>query len=148
METLGAQRLLMTALIPKKNWEITDRWSKFDALFKIDRGNGEFYALGPTHEEEIVPLVRKFVFSYKDLPFSAYQIQTKFRNEPRAKSGLLRLREFMMKDLYSFHADEADLDKFYEKAKKAYFNIYGALRHQKHHLFDAGGRRHIFETFA
>ncbi len=124
MDALGGQRLLMSALVPKKNWEVTGRWNGLDVLFKLDRENGESYALGATHEEEVVPLAQKFVFSYKDLPFSVYQIQTKFRNEPRAKSGLLRLREFMMKDLYSFHADEADLDKFYEKAKKAYFSVY------------------------
>jgi len=124
MDALGGQRILMTALMPKKNWEVTGRWSSLDVLFKIARESGEFYALGPTHEEEVVPLAQKFVYSYKDLPFSAYQIQTKFRDEPRAKSGLLRLREFSMKDLYSFHADEGDLDDFYEKAKKAYSKIY------------------------
>ena len=124
MDAIGGQRILMTALMPKKNWETTGRWSSLDVLFKIEREKGESYALGATHEEEVVPLVQKFVYSYKDLPFSVYQIQTKFRDELRAKSGLLRLREFSMKDLYSFHADEAGLDVFYEKAKDAYFKVY------------------------
>jgi prolyl-tRNA synthetase len=124
MDAIGGQRILMTALIPKRNWETTGRWTSLDVLFKIARESGESYALGATHEEEVVPLVQKFLFSYKDLPFSVYQIQTKFRDELRAKSGLLRLREFLMKDLYSFHASEDDLAIFYEKAKEAYFNIF------------------------
>jgi len=80
--------------------------------------------LNPTHEEIVTPLVQKFVFSYQDLPKSVYQIQTKFRNEARAKSGLLRGREFRMKDMYSFHTDEKDLDKYYEEVIEAYFRVY------------------------
>lgn len=141
MDAIGGQRILMTALMPKKNWETTGRWSSLDVLFKIARENGESYALGATHEEEVVPLVQKFVYSYKDLPFSVYQIQTKFRDELRAKSGLLRLREFSMKDLYSFHADEAGLDVFYEKAKDAYFKIYerAGIRDKTFLTFASGG---------
>ena len=141
MDAIGGQRILMTALMPKRNWEMTGRWSSLDVLFKIVRENGESYALGATHEEEVVPLVQKFVFSYKDLPFSVYQIQTKFRDELRAKSGLLRLREFSMKDLYSFHADEAGLDVFYEKAKDAYFKVYerAGIKDKTFLTFASGG---------
>jgi len=87
------------------------------------RGDKEF-GLGWTHEEIVTPLVQKFVNSYKDLPVAVYQIQDKFRNEPRAKSGILRGREFSMKDLYSFHANEEDLLDYYEKSKQAYLNIF------------------------
>lgn len=141
MDAIGGQRILMTALMPKKNWETTGRWSSLDILFKIAREKGESYALGATHEEEVVPLVQKFVYSYKDLPFSVYQIQTKFRDELRAKSGLLRLREFLMKDLYSFHADEAGLDVFYEQAKAAYFKIYErtGIKDRTYLTFASGG---------
>jgi prolyl-tRNA synthetase len=80
--------------------------------------------LNPTHEEVITPMMKRFIASYRDLPFAAYQFQVKFRNEARAKSGILRGREFPMKDLYSFHADEKDLNDYYEKVKAAYFKIY------------------------
>jgi prolyl-tRNA synthetase len=80
--------------------------------------------LGPTHEEVVSPLMKKFIFSYRDLPQAVFQIQTKFRDERRPKSGLLRTREFLMKDLYSFHTDEDDLNSYYEKVKEAYFKIY------------------------
>ncbi len=124
IKAIGGQEILMPALHPKENWEKTNRWAHFDALFKL-KGYGEKdYALGATHEEIVSPLATKFVFSYKDLPFYLFQIQTKFRNEPRAKSGLLRCREFLMKDLYSFHTDNADLDNYYEKVIIAYKNIF------------------------
>lgn len=124
MERIGAQRILMPALTPKKNWEITGRWKNFDTLFKIEGRNHQEYALSPTHEEIIVPLVKRFISSYKDLPFSAFQIQTKFRDEKRVKSGLLRTKEFIMKDLYSFHQNEEDLNNFYEKVERVYFRIF------------------------
>ncbi|MDD2730705.1 MAG: His/Gly/Thr/Pro-type tRNA ligase C-terminal domain-containing protein [Candidatus Portnoybacteria bacterium] len=124
MIAIGGQEILMPALHPKENWEKTGRWSTLDVLFKLSGVGDKDYALGSTHEEIVSPLVKKIVFSYKDLPLYLFQIQTKFRNEPRAKSGLLRTREFSMKDLYSFHADAADLDKYYEKAIAAYKNIF------------------------
>ena len=114
----------MPALTPKENWLATNRWDNFDALFRLTGRDEKEYALGATHEEIVTPLVRRFVFSYQDLPCAVYQIQDKFRNEPRAKSGLLRGREFNMKDLYSFHRDENDLNEYYEKAKEAYFKIF------------------------
>ena len=125
METLDGQEILMPTLQPKTNWEKTGRWETYDSLFKFT----SFYTktelvLGPTHEEIISPLMAKFISSYKDLPKYVFQIQNKFRDEPRAKSGLLRGREFFMKDLYSFHKNEANLDEYYEKTKKSYEKIF------------------------
>ncbi len=124
MNRIGGQEILMPALTPKDIWETTGRWDKIDVAFKLKGAGDKEYSLASTHEEVITPLVRKFVNSYKDLPVAVYQIQDKFRNEPRAKSGLLRGREFNMKDLYSFHKDEKDFSDFYEKAKEAYLNIF------------------------
>lgn len=127
MEAIGGQEILMPAMTPKKVWQTTDRWDTFDALFRFEGMGNKEYALGATHEEIVTPLAQDYTFSYKDLPFSVFQIQNKFRNEPRAKSGLLRGREFSMKDLYSFHATQEDLDEFYEMAKKAYLKIFERL---------------------
>lgn len=125
MIKIGGQEVLMPTLQPKENWLKTNRWKNLETLFRLKSRNFETeYALGPTHEEVISPLAKKFVFSYKDLPFYVFQIQNKFRDEIRAKSGLLRSREFLMKDLYSFHQDEKDLDRYYEKVKAAYFRIF------------------------
>lgn len=127
MNNLGGEEILMAALQPQKNWEQTKRWKTFNALLKVKSQYEQWYALGPTHEEVVTPLAKQFILSYKDLPLYLYQIQTKFRDEPRPKSGLLRTREFIMKDLYSFHRDEKDLDSYYEKVKKGYFKIYAQL---------------------
>ncbi|MFC1613031.1 proline--tRNA ligase [Patescibacteria group bacterium] len=128
MNAINGQEILMPALQPKENWEKTDRWESMDSiLYKFKGANQRELTLGSTHEEIITPLMSKFVNSYKDLPFSTYQFQTKFRNEERAKSGLLRGREFRMKDLYSFHADQDDLDQYYEKAQGAYARIFERL---------------------
>lgn len=124
INAIGGQEVLMPALNPKENWETTGRWDGLDVLFKLEGAGDKEYALGASHEEVVTPLVQRFVKSYKDLPIAVYQIQNKFRNEPRAKSGLLRGREFNMKDLYSFHRDEADLDAYYEKASAAYLKIF------------------------
>jgi prolyl-tRNA synthetase len=123
MNKIGGQELLMPALTPKEPWLKTDRW-KYEEMFKLKNRSEKEFGLGWTHEEVITPLVQKFIRSYKDLPVFAYQIQTKFRDELRSKSGLLRGVEFIMKDFYSFHQDDADLDKFYEKIIKAYFEIF------------------------
>ena len=123
MGALSAREVLLPSLHPKANWERTDRW-KHKEMFKVKSRQGKDFGLGWTHEEIIVPLVKKFVHSYKDLPVCVYQIHSKFRDELRAKSGLLRGREFIMKDLYSFHAGENDLDGYYEKVKTAYFRIF------------------------
>lgn len=127
INSIGGQEILMPALTPKENWTTTGRWDSIDVLFKLEGSGGKDYALGSTHEEIVTPLVKKIVNSYRDLPLAVYQIQDKFRDEPRAKSGLLRGREFSMKDLYSFHADETDLDSYYEKAKEAYLKIFKRL---------------------
>lgn len=133
MNTVGVE-LLLPSLTSRERWEVTDRYETVDVLFKASGANepsrlrnAAEYVLNPTHEDVITPLVQSFRSSYKDFPFKAYQIQTKFRNEPRAKSGLLRGREFRMKDLYSFHTDEADLMKFYEEAKILYARVYDRL---------------------
>lgn len=124
INALGAQELLMPALQPKENWEKTKRWMGLDILFKLKSQLGGEVALGATAEEIITPLVKAYINSYQDLPLALYQIQNKFRDELRAKAGVLRGREFGMKDLYSFHKDEADLEKYYEKAAKAYEKIF------------------------
>ncbi|MCR4278894.1 MAG: proline--tRNA ligase [bacterium] len=124
MNALGAQEVLLSALQPKEPWMTTDRWDHFDVLFKLKSQTGKEYALGPTHEEIVTPLVQQFVKSYRDLPVAVYQIQSKFRDELRAKSGILRGREFGMKDLYSFHTSQEDLDAYYQKVLKSYVRIF------------------------
>ncbi len=127
MNKIGGQEVLMPALQPREIWDQTGRWDKVDVLFKLKGAGDRDLALGPTHEEVVTPLGGSFINSYKDLPIALYQVQTKFRNETRAKSGLLRGREFRMKDMYSFHADQACLDKFYDASITAYTQIYKRL---------------------
>ena len=124
MNAIGAHEILMPALQPKDIWDTTGRWDTVDILYKLKGAGDQDLALGPTHEEVVTPLITQYVQSYRDLPKAAYQIQTKFRNELRAKSGLLRGREFRMKDMYSFHAETAEQDEFYEKSIVAYKKIY------------------------
>ena len=126
MNALGATELELTALQNPALYEKTDRWSddKVDVWFKTELQTGGELGLGFTHEEAITELLKNHISSYKDLPRAVYQIQTKFRNETRAKSGILRGREFLMKDLYSFHTTEEDLDNFYDKVKGAYERIF------------------------
>jgi len=122
MNRIGGREVLLPALHPKEVWLKTNRW-QYPEMFKLKSRSGKDFSLGWTYEEIITPLVKKFVSSYKELPLAVYQIQDKFRDELRTKSGLLRGVEFIMKDLYSFHKDEEDLDNYYEKVKKAYFRI-------------------------
>ena len=124
MDAIAGQEIFLPALHPKENWVKTGRWESMDVLFKIKSQSDSEYSLGPTHEEVIVPLAKKHINSYRDLPKAWYQIQTKFRDELRAKAGLLRGREFLMKDLYSFHATREDLQAYYEKSKQAYTNVF------------------------
>ena len=119
--------LFMSSLHPKEPWEKTGRWKDLDVLYKVTDSLERESALGPTHEEIVVPLTKHFISSYKDLPFSVYQFQNKFRMELRAKSGILRGREFIMKDLYSFHKDEEQLKEFYEKMKDVYKKVFQSL---------------------
>ena len=125
MNAINGQEMFMPALVEKKYLDATGRWDvpiSFEVMGKNEKTAG--FVMGWTHEEVLTAIATKYINSYKDLPFAAYQIQTKFRNEPRAKSGLLRGREFIMKDLYSFHSSETDLWNYYEKVKEAYFKIF------------------------
>lgn len=124
MNAVGGQEVLMPALQPREIWDTTGRWDKVDILFRLKGAGDRDLTLGPTHEEVVTPLVTSYVQSYRQLPVAVYQVQTKFRNEARAKSGLLRGREFRMKDMYSFHGNQDCLDKFYEQATQAYVNVY------------------------
>lgn len=125
MNKIDGQEILMNVLQPKELWDETGRWNEMkDIFYRLTDARNKEIGLAPTHEEQVTDIVRHSIGSYKDLPTALYQIQTKFRNEPRAKSGLLRGREFIMKDLYSFHADEKDLDDYYEKSKIAYINVF------------------------
>ena len=138
MNSVGGQEILMPALHPIELWQTTGRDKTMDdILYRTKAGNKEF-VLGPSHEETVTPLVAAYVQSDKDLPLSVYQIQTKFRNEPRAKSGLLRGREFGMKDMYSFHTSDEDLDAYYEEVKAAYFRVYERCG-LKAYLIEASG---------
>lgn len=129
MDAVGGQELKLTTLQDPEIWKITDRWddNKVDVWFKTKLKNGNELGLGPTHEEPLVRAVRPFVNSYKDLPFLAYQIQTKFRNETRAKSGVMRGREFLMKDMYSFARNEQEHQDLYNKIQQAYAKVYDRL---------------------
>ncbi|MFM2357782.1 MAG: hypothetical protein RJA61_519 [Candidatus Parcubacteria bacterium] len=126
MNKVGGQEMLLTSLQEKDTWEKTNRWSDevVDNWFKTKLKNDTELGLGFTHEEPLTKLMKDHIRSYRDLPAYPYQIQTKFRNESRAKSGLMRGREFLMKDLYSFSKDEAEHNAFYEKMKQAYLNIF------------------------
>ncbi len=125
MNSAGGQEILLPAMSPKSLWEETGRWETYDPkLFTLKDRHDKEIALGPTHEEVITDLVRRRVQSYKDLPFALYQIQNKFRNELRSTGGLLRVREFVMKDLYSFHESEEDLEKYFEKMVAVYEKVF------------------------
>ena len=129
MNLVGGQEVAMTALQSRELFEKTDRWDdkKVDNWFKTELKDGAKLGLGLTHEEPIVTMAGKYVKSYKDLPFSIYQIQTKFRNEKRAKSGILRGREFLMKDMYSFARNQEEHKKIYEEMAEAYHRVYERL---------------------
>ncbi len=125
MNAAGALEILMAAIQPAELWKESGRWNDYGKeLLRIkDRGNRDF-VFGPTHEEVVTDIVRHYVKSYRDLPVNLYQIQTKFRDEIRPRFGLMRAREFIMKDAYSFDADETGMDVSYQKMREAYFNIF------------------------
>lgn len=129
MNAVGGQEIMMTTLQPKDIWEKTDRWddAKVDNWFKTKLVNGTELGVGLTHEEPIVDAVSNYLNSYKDMPFAVYQIQNKFRNELRAKSGLLRGREFLMKDMYTFCRDQKQHEQEYEKIVATYYKVYDRL---------------------
>lgn len=140
MNKIDGQEILMQALVEKKYMEPTGRWNLDVGYFARGLEEKEAgFVLGWSHEEVLTSIASKYISSYKDLPFAAYQIQTKFRHEARAKSGLLRGREFIMKDLYSFHVDQKDLDTYYEKAKNAYFKIFERCGLKAIYTVAAGG---------
>jgi prolyl-tRNA synthetase len=127
MDAIGGQELQLPALHPAANWKKTGGWDSIDVLFKVKSRTGKDYALGQSHEEVITPLAAEFIESYKDLPLALYQIQWKFRDELRAKSGILRGREFEMKDMYSFHETQEDFERYYGEVKAAYVRAYNRL---------------------
>lgn len=126
MNAIGSQELIMSTLQRKELWQETGRWSDelVDVWFKSTLQDGTDVGFGWTHEEPIVELLRSYLKSYKDLPISVYQFQNKLRNELRAKSGIMRGREFIMKDMYSVHAAKEDLDAYYDQVIEAYKRCY------------------------
>src|SRR3954454_25371732 len=125
MNRAGAQEVFLPAVIPAELWQESGRWDQYGAqLLRIKDRKGADFVIGPTHEEVIVDLVRGDVRSYRQLPLNLYQIQTKFRDELRPRAGLMRGREFIMKDAYSFHADQQDAEREYHVMYAAYEKIF------------------------
>ena len=154
MNAIGGQEITLTALQEKSTWEPTNQWAddQVDVWFKTKLKNETELGLGVTHEAPMTIMMKDFVQSYRDLPRYVYQFQTKFRNETRAKSGIMRTREFVMKDLYSFSKDEAEHNEFYERSKVAYKNIFNrtGIGHLTYMTFASGGMfskfSHEFQT--
>ena len=154
LDAIGCQEVLMSTLQNPEPWQKTDRWDikKMDIWFKTQLAAGGELGLAPTHEEPFTNMMKSYISSYKDLPANVYQIQTKFRNELRAKSGIMRTREFIMKDLYSFSANIEEHDKFYHQAEIAYKKIYDRLGigQDTYQTFASGGvfakYSHEFQT--
>jgi len=154
LDAIGCQEVLMSTLQNPEPWQKTDRWDikKMDIWFKTQLAAGGELGLAPTHEEPFTNMMKSYISSYKDLPVNVYQIQTKFRNELRAKSGIMRTREFIMKDLYSFSANIEEHDKFYHQAEIAYKKIYDRLGigQDTYQTFASGGvfakYSHEFQT--
>lgn len=143
MNKIGGQEVTMTALQERETWELDkpmERWPGH-VWFKTKLKNETELGLAVTHEAPMTKMLKDFVQSYRDLPFSVYQFQTKFRNETRAKSGVMRTREFIMKDLYSFSKNESEHNEFYEKAKEAYKTIFKrvGIGHLTYLTFASGG---------
>ncbi len=124
MDALGGQEIRMATLHPSEPLKQTGGWDNVDVLFKLQSRTEKEYALGHSEEEIVTPIVGEYAVSYKDLPIAVYQIGQKYRDELRAKSGIMRGREFGMKDMYSFHETQEDFDRFYQLAKEAYLRIY------------------------
>ncbi|MBQ3325961.1 prolyl-tRNA synthetase [Candidatus Saccharibacteria bacterium] len=149
LDKIGCEEVRMSALQSPDTWKKTGRWSdqKVDIWFKTELSAGGELGLAPTHEEPMTNMLKTYIKSYKDLPLYVYQFQTKFRNELRAKSGIMRTREFLMKDLYSFSADEDSHNNFYHKVEDAYKTIYQrvGLGDCTYQTFASGG---IFSKFS
>ena len=154
MNKIGGVELLLSSLQEKETWQKSGRWSDetVDNWFKSAFKNGGEVGLGFTHEEPLTKMMLYHVHSFRDLPIYVYQIQTKFRNEARAKSGLMRCREFLMKDLYSFSRSDDEHNQFYEKSKQAYLNVFNrvGLGKRTYMTFASGGTfskySHEFQT--
>ena len=154
MNVVGGQEVLMSSLQEKETWEPTNQWDdkQVDVWFKTKLKNDTELGLAVTHEAAMTKMLKGFLNSYRDLPLYVYQFQTKFRNEIRAKSGVMRTREFIMKDLYSFSKDENEHQEFYEKTKKAYETIFKrvGIGHLTYLTFASGGMfakfSHEFQT--
>jgi len=152
----GAQEMLMPLLHPKEIWDQTGRWSDPDVeqiMYKLKDIHGKEYCLSFTHEEIVMNTLGKYVQSYKDLPAKVYHFSTKFRNEPRAKSGILRGREFIMKDLYSAHVSEEDMYLYYNEVKEAYPKIFKKMELDSYTVEASGGvftdkNSHEFQVLA
>src|SRR5690349_22683797 len=128
MSAIGAQEVHFPALLPREPYEATNRWTEYgEGLFRLQDRKGADYLLAPTHEEVFTQLVKDLYSSYKDLPLSLYQIQDKYRDEARPRAGLLRGREFTMKDAYSFDASDEGLDVSYQQHRDAYERIFQRL---------------------
>lgn len=155
LNAIGGQEVLMSTLQNPEPWEKTGRFSdqEVDIWFKTELAGGGMLGLAPTHEEPMTNMLKTYVASYKDLPLAVYQFQTKFRNELRAKSGIMRGREFLMKDLYSFHATEEDLNRYYAEVENAYARIFErvGLGEYTYETFASGGifskYSHEYQTF-
>lgn len=127
MNAIGGQEVLMPIMHPASIWKQTGGWDKIDVLFKVKSRTKKDYALAQSNEETVTPLAKEFIHSYRDMPLGIYHINWKFRDELRSKSGILRGREFLMKDLYSFHIDQGDFNSYYQTAKKAYLKVYNRM---------------------
>ena len=140
MDAIGGQEMLMPLMHPKEIWNETGRWeSASEVMYQLKDTREKEFALSFTHEEIVMDLLRKHISSYKDLPVAIYHFSTKFRNEPRATGGILRGREFLMKDLYSAHATEKDLMGFYERVSEAYLKIFKRMGFEVYVTEAAGG---------
>lgn len=124
MNAIGGQEVRMATLHPSEPWKQTGAWDNVDVVFKINSRTKKEYTVGQSEEEIVTPIAKRYVSSYRDLPLAIYQIGQKYRDELRSKSGIMRGREFTMKDMYSFHETQEDFDVFYNKAKEAYFKVY------------------------
>ncbi len=127
MNAIDGEEILMPILHPSEIWKQSGGWEAVDVLFKLKSRTDKDYALGQSQEEVVTPLMKEFIQSYRDLPKAIYHIQWKFRDELRAKSGIMRTREFLMKDMYSWHTDQEDFERFYERCKQAYLKIFSRL---------------------
>jgi len=146
MDSIDGQEILMNVLQPRELWDETGRFSEIsEIMYQFKDKRGKDIGLAPTHEEQVTDIIRHHIKSYKDLPTSLYQIQVKFRNEPRAKSGLLRGREFMMKDMYSFHADEKDFESYYKRVGEKYLEIFSKIGLKAKYVAADGG---IFSKYS